>query len=99
MIDTREKLRMLYLVSIFQPIEVKKLRTLYLGANKELPFAGILKTLREELYVSDADPLTCTVNGQAVIQSLPIRKGRDIARMFSLKQWAEGEKITATSDG
>ena len=100
MIEPREKLRLLYFVSIYQPIDVGALRLLYLRSTKEpSPFAALMKELREEMYLSNEDPISCTANGQAMIQALPLRKGRDIARMFHLKKLAEGAKIKLASDG
>lgn len=94
MTDPREKLRLLYFASIEQPVKVRDLWDLYVKAVKDGgQFSALLKALREEGYLSDTDPVSVTVKGQAMIQQFPLSKGRDINRMFRLKKWATRDSV------
>lgn len=82
-----EKLRILYFISIYQPIPVSDLRALYSKATDNTdPFANMLKELRDSGDVTHADPVRCTPQGQAVIKRPKLRISRDVARMFHLKR-------------
>jgi hypothetical protein len=100
MIDPREKLRLLYFASIMQPVAIRELWDMYVKAGRDgSNFSELLKMLRAEGYLSDSDPVSVTDEGQSIIQRYPLQKGRDIARMFRLKNWATHDSVGGTGGG
>lgn len=83
----REKLLLLYLISIYQPVRVEELRRMFAkSSDVSDQFATVLNELRDQKLASGSDPVTCTPSGQIVLRAPKLRISRDINRMFYLKR-------------
>ena len=81
-----DRLRLLILVNVNQPLAITAARDLFISAGgKTQDFAQALSLLRAEKYLSEADPVYCTAKGLSVLQSNKFFKYRDAGRMFFLK--------------
>lgn len=94
-----DKLRLMFLISIYQPIAVVTLRDAFVrSAEDGVSFASVLRALREENYASRSDPIYCTPLAQETLQRLPLKKNRDVMRIFYLKELMKRRTVKPTGD-